>query len=149
MRRWYRGGMTAVVVVLGLAATAGLAACGSSSDSGGSGSSPSTPDAPEDLRTSDAAVAAGLKDITSIATRTANAVEAGDEAAKTLDEGIEPAWQPIEGTIKANDADIYIAFEDNFAVLADAVSSSDAVQAKNAANTIKSTADDYLADYPG
>ena len=70
-------------------------------------------------------------------------------SAKTLDEGIEPAWQPIEGTIKANDADIYIAFEDNFAVLADAVSSSDAVQAKNAANTIKSTADDYLADYPG
>ena len=49
---------------------------------------------------------------------------------KTLNDTIEPAWQPIEGTIKANDPDTYITFEDNFAVLGDAIDSDDAAKAQ-------------------
>jgi len=140
-----------LVLVAGL----GLAACGgddddSASGSGsGSGSGSASAVAPEDLRTSDAAVAAGLAQISATAARVATAVETGDDTASDLDETIEPKWQAIEGTIKENDADSYITFEDNFAVLSKAVKDEDGAQAKDAAQVIASTAEKYLAEHPG
>ena len=133
-------------VVMALVLGVGATACSSDKDEKDSSA---TTTAPESRRTSDAKVRAGLVKLNATAVAITASAAVDEERAQSLTKDIEPTWQPIEGTIKANDADIYIAFEDNFAVLADAVSSSDAVQAKNAANTIKSTADDYLADYPG
>jgi hypothetical protein len=144
--------MPSAVVVLVLTAGVALAACGSDDgDSSGSGSgSPSAPAAttPEDRRVSDARVAAGLAEITSISTRVADAVEAGDEDAADLNDSIEPEWQAIEGTIKANDEDVYITFEDTFALLGNAVDDDDAAAAKDAADTIGTAVDDYLAEHP-
>jgi len=145
MRSWVRSGILVPVLV----AAVGLAACGDDGDSSGSGPSKSSKVAPEDLRASDADVAAGLADIKDISTSVADAVEAGSGDAKKLDDGIEPAWQPIEGTIKANDTDTYITFEDNFAVLSNAADDDDAGKARDAADLINTTADDYLAAYPG
>ena len=105
-----------------------LAACGGDDDddASSSGSETSTTVAPEDLRASDADVAAGLAEIKATSAQIATTVEADAEQAGKLNDTIEPAWQPIEGTIKANDPDAYITFEDNFAALGDAVDSGDA-----------------------
>ena len=95
-------------------------------------------------------VAAGLATLKTTVTQTAAAVEAGSKnTAETLDAKIEPTWQPIEGTIKANDPDSYITIEDNFAVMSNAVKDMDADKAKQAADTISSTADAYLEKHPG
>ena len=146
MRRWVRSGVIVLVLTAGVA----LAACSDDGDSSGSGSA-SAPAAttPEDRRVSDARVAAGLAEIKNISTRTADAVEAGDDAASDLNDQIEPEWQAIEGTIKSNDQDVYLTFEDTFALLGNAVDDGDAAAAKDAADTINTAADDYLADYPG
>ena len=71
------------------------------------------------------------------------------EPAADLNDQIEPEWQAIEGTIKSNDQDVYLTFEDTFALLGNAVDDGDAAAAKDAADTIGTAADDYLADYPG
>jgi hypothetical protein len=95
-------------------------------------------------------VAAGLATLKTTVTQTAAAVEAGSKnTAETLDAKIEPTWQPIEGTIKANDPDSYITIEDNFAVMSNAVKDMDADKAKQAADTISVTADAYLEKHPG
>jgi hypothetical protein len=132
-----------------------LGACGGDDDDSGgsgsgSGSGSGTEVAPEDLRASDAEVAAGLATLKTTVTQTAAAVEAGSKnTAETLDAKIEPTWQPIEGTIKANDPDSYITIEDNFAVMSNAAKDMDADKAKQAADTISSTADAYLEKHPG
>jgi hypothetical protein len=152
VKHWVSSGVVAMAFVLTVGV--GLAACGgddddSSGSGSGSGSGIESSVAPEDLRASDADVAAGLADIKSIATRAAGAVEAGSPDATSLNDTIEAAWKPIEGTIKANDADAYIAFEDNFAVLGNAVDDEDATKAGDAAEIINTTADKYLAEHPG
>jgi hypothetical protein len=130
-----------------------LAACGGDDDDSsgsGSGSGSTTDAAPEDLRASDAEVAAGLATMTTTVHQRAAPVEAGSKnTAATLDAKIEPTWQPIEGTIKANDPDAYITFEDNFAVMSNAVKDTDADKANQAAAAISSTADAYLEKHPG
>ena len=62
---------------------------------------------------------------------------------------IEVLWQPIEGTILENDEDTYIAFEDNFALLGNAVEDGDADLAADADAAIAEAADAYLAEFPG
>jgi hypothetical protein len=146
--------LRAVVVgmVIPLLGSSVLAACGGDDDdpSGSGSGSDTSAQAPEDLRASDADVAAGLATLKTTATQAAAAVEAGsDNTAQTLDAKIEPTWQPIEGTIKANEPDSYITFEDNFAVMSNAVKDMDADRAKEAADTINSTADAYLEKHPG
>jgi hypothetical protein len=121
-------------------ALVGLAGC--SGSSGGSETSSTTSVAPEEKRTTAAAVATGIKGIDALA---AQIGAASADAGKTLSEGIEPLWQPIEGTVKANDADTYLAFEDNFALL----ESGDITKAKKGAAGVKAAAAGYLAKYPG
>jgi hypothetical protein len=135
-----------VVLAAGLMVT--LVACGSddsSSDEGGSSSGT----APEERRASDEEVAAGLTEIAAVADATAQAVADGADDAATLNEGIEAAWQPVEGTVLANDEDAYISFEDNFALLGGAVEDSDPAQADEANTAIAAAVEDYLAAYPG
>lgn len=124
------------------------AACGGDDDSSGSKAS-STTTAPEEARASDADVAAGLKTITGVGDQIAAAVKAGDSAtASDLVEKIEPAWSKIEGTIKANDEEVYLSFEDAFAAMGLAVKDSDSTKATAVAGDIHTAADAYLEAHP-
>jgi hypothetical protein len=134
----------AVAVVLAL--TVGGVACSSGGDkTKASGSS----SAPEDHRTSAAEVSAGLGKINSIAGQVALAASADAKAAKDLDAGIEPAWQAVEGTVRANDKDVYIRFEDDFAALTKAAAAGDGPRAQQASADIADAVKAYLAKFPG
>jgi len=105
--------------------------------------------APEDVRAPDAAVAAGLKQIQDITGQVAQSVGGDKSKAKELNEQIEPVWETIEGTVKANDSSSYITFEDSFAALEKAVNSGDAAKAQQAAATVGVAATAYLKNHPG
>jgi hypothetical protein len=142
--RCWRWGLTLVVV-----GAVGLVGC--SSDGGTSAESPSPPPAaaaPEDQRTTAAAVSEGMRKIDQIAKEIAESAGTDKARAASLAEQIEPAWQPIEGTVKSNDQDAYIAMEDNFAVLDKAAEAGDAAGAAKGAAAISTAVQAYLAKYP-
>jgi len=139
--------MRTIRIVL-LAAALGLTAVACGSSSGASDTSAETT-APEDARTDAAAVATGLADIGKTAAEVAAAAAIDKDKAVTLDEKIEPTWAKIEGTIKANDQDAYLAFEDAFATLADAAKAGDAAKAAGATGAIAKAITAYVAKYPG
>ena len=139
--------MKTTLAGVGLAAAlavTGLAGC--SSDTSSSGSSPSSDasssSAPEDMRTTDAAVATGLKAIDKLATKIAEAPAAQGQ---TLSDGIEPLWQPIEGTVQENSQETYDALEGAFTKL----ESGDVTQAQDGAREASDAIDAYLAEFPG
>ena len=137
----------AVMVTAGLA----LGACGS--DSGDSGSTPALSSsaattaaataAPEDTIAPDAAVATGLVKLKGVGATVAAASD-GDSA-KTAAEGLEPVWQPIEGTVKKNEPDLYLDIEDSF----QRMESGDLANAKKGAAAMQTAVDDYLAKHHG
>jgi hypothetical protein len=136
------------IMTMGLALGAG--ACSSNDNtSTAPNQSASASQAPEDVRAPDAAVATGLKQIQDITGQVAQSVASDKSKAKDLNEQIEPVWETIEGTVKANDSSSYITFEDSFAALEKAVDSGDAAKAQQAATTVASTATAYLQTYPG
>jgi hypothetical protein len=129
-----------------------LAACGDDDDSDATGSATDAGETttPEELRVSDAEAAAGLQQIDDLVGQVAERVADGDDdGAVEANDQIEPAWFSIEGTVKANDEDAYLAFEDSFAVLTRAMDEGDAEGAQGAADTVSETASSYLADHPG
>jgi hypothetical protein len=133
--------------VVGAAALLGLvagAACAGKNDKAGS-SSP----APEDRRAPAAAVATGLHQIDAIAKRIASLATTDQGTAKQLDGQIEPIWATIEGTVKANDKNAYLSFEDNFAMLEKAVKEANPTLARQGADAVSKAVTDYLAKYPG
>jgi hypothetical protein len=137
---------TAAVLALGLS----LAACGDDDDDAATEGSATEGTAPEDVRASDAEVATGLQQIDDLGDEVASAVADGDDdGAVEANEQIEPAWFGVEGTVKANDEDVYLTFEDNFATLGMAVDEGDAEGAQTAADTVSETVSAYLADHPG
>lgn len=114
----------------------------------GGGSSASTAPAAsastkaEDLRTDAAAVATGMKGLVDLAGK----IAAADGAqGKTLSDGIEPLWQPIEGTVQANDKATYDAFEAAWTKL----ESGDKTQAQEGAKAVADASAAYLAKFPG
>jgi hypothetical protein len=124
----------------------GGAAC-SSDDSTGGETDPSP--APEEVTTSAAAVATGLTAISGTVSDIADVAGTDQAAAEALVEEIEPVWEEIEGTVKANDPDAYVTFEDNFALIGTAVEEGDAQQAGSAATAVSDAVTAYLASYPG
>jgi hypothetical protein len=134
-----------LVVVLALAVLG--TACGDDDDDGGGATTTSV--APEDVQAPAAAVAAGLQKIDGIVQQAAAAVGTDQDAAKELSDQIEPIWFTIEGTVKANDQDVYLTFEDAFASLAGAAEKADTARATKAAADVKQAVTDYLAKYPG
>ncbi|MCA1707962.1 MAG: hypothetical protein LC808_33680 [Actinobacteria bacterium] len=108
-----------------------------------------TASAPEDKRATPAEVAAGLRRIDGIARDVA--AQAGVDKAKaaTTDAQIEAQWAAIEGTVKANDKNAYLGFEDNFALLQEAAKSGDAARAAEGSAGVSKGVTDYLASYPG
>ena len=131
-------------IATGLVAAAALVAlvgCGTSSTSDSTSASPSS-SKPEDQRTSDAAVAAGMNDINALAAEIAAAPAA---QGKTLSEGIEPLWQPIEGTVQENSQETYDAYEGAFTLL----ESGDVTKAQEGAKAVNEATEAYLAEFPG
>lgn len=85
--------------------------------------------------------------------RLANGIVASTGADNTRAENLagqmEPAWRPIEGTVKQNNPDAYLAMEDSFALLERAAQNGDRAAAGNGARSVTSTVQEYLARYPG
>jgi hypothetical protein len=148
------------IALAALAAGAALSACGGGDDGGASSSdaaatatatapasSATTEDesggdegSPESHIAPDAEVAAGLKQLKGVAA-TAAAAGGGDEAR----DAVEKVWQPIEGTVKKNEPDLYLEVEDSFEQL----SSGDAGAAKRGSQRLDRAIDAYLAKHPG
>ncbi|MEO7556229.1 MAG: hypothetical protein ABIV94_06455 [Acidimicrobiales bacterium] len=133
-------------LMLVIAAALGVAA-GCSSDANTSAAGSASSPAPEDQRASDTEVAKGLRQIDTIARDLAATTDKAK--AQQLDSGIEPVWKTIEGTVKANDADAYIAFEDAFALLGTAAADGDQAAAGGASASVTQTVATYLAAHPG
>ena len=95
------------------------------------------------------AVASGLQRIQDIAASSAKAVGKDDAKAEQLQAGIEPVWDKIESTVKANDSAAYAALEDNFTLLKIAAKGADASKAAAATDSLSTAAKDYLAKHPG
>lgn len=122
-----------------------LTGCGSSDDK--ATSSASSKPAPEQVTTSPEAVRTGLNKLVVIATGITAQISDKTKAADLV-EGIEPVWEKIEGTVKANSSDTYIALEDAFAVLENAAQKSDATKAKAGSDAVSKAVTAYLAKYP-
>ncbi len=133
-------------IVAGLVAAVALvslAGCSSSSTSEASAPAASaSAGKAEDLRTTDAAVAVGMKAIDALVAQIAAAPAA---EGKALSEGIEPLWQPIEGTVQENSQETYDAYEGGFTLL----ESGDATKAAEGAKAVTEATAAYLAKFPG
>ena len=78
-----------------------------------------------------------------VAARVAAAPD-GDES-KEAAEGLEEVWEPIEGTVKKNEPDLYLDIEDSF----QRMESGDLDNAKRGAQAMRQAVDAYLAKHPG
>jgi hypothetical protein len=135
-----------------LAASVALGACGGGDENDGAGASATTTAtststasstaAPEDHIAPDAQVATGLVSLKAVGAKAAAAAD-GD-AAKAAAEGLEPVWQPIEGTVKKNEPDLYLEVEDSFQRL----ESGNLANAKKGAQALNTAVDAYLAKHP-
>lgn len=76
---------------------------------------------------------------------TADIAAAPAAQGKTLSEGIEPLWKPIEGTVQANSQETYDAYEGGFTLL----ESGDVTKAQEGARAVDEATKAYLAQYPG
>jgi hypothetical protein len=97
-------------------------------------------DSPESHIAPDAEVTAGLKQLKGVAATVA-AAGGGDEAR----DAVEKVWQPIEGTVKRNEPDLYVDVEDSFELL----SSGGSADARRGAQRLDQAVDAYLAKHPG
>jgi hypothetical protein len=95
---------------------------------------------PESHIAPDAAVAAGLKRLKGVGATVATAGGGGDAR-----DAVEKVWQPIEGTVKRNEPDLYLDVEDSFELLANG----DTGDAKRGAQRLGQAVDAYLAKHPG
>jgi hypothetical protein len=98
---------------------------------------------PESHIAPDAEVTAGLGKLKGVGDTVAAAADGG--ASKAAAEGLEPVWQPIEGTVKKNEPDIYLDIEDSF----QRMEGGDLANAKKGAAAMQTAVDDYLAKHPG
>ncbi len=96
-----------------------------------------------------AEVATGLRNIDQIAKQVAESAGTDKAKAASLDGQIEPAWKPIEDTVKQNDQNTYLAMEDSFAVLEKAADDGDAPAAAKGSAAVSSAVQGYLAKYAG
>jgi len=111
-------------------------------DSASSGSSDDE-GSPESHIAPDAEVTAGLAALKTVGDKVASAP--GGAASKLASKGLEPVWQPIEGTVKKNEPDLYLDIEDSF----QRMESGDLANAKKGAQSMAAAVDAYLAKHPG
>jgi hypothetical protein len=137
-----------LAAALGLTALAGGACSASKSATPPPSQTPTSSQSPEEKRATAAEVATGLRTIDGTAKGVASKA-AGDKAgAQALDAQIEPVWQTVEGTVKANSQDGYATFENSFALLELAAKAGDAAMAATGSSAVSKAVADYLAKYP-
>ncbi len=115
---------------------------GADSASSGSGSGEDE-GSPESHIAPDAEVTAGLGKLKGVGD--AVAATGSGAASKAAAEGLEPIWQPIEGTVKKNEPNLYLDIEDSF----QRMESGDLDNAKKGAAALQTAVDAYLAKHPG
>jgi hypothetical protein len=76
------------------------------------------------------------------------------ESGKTTDktkalDAVEASWASYEGTIKQNEVELYLAFEDALAALQKAVKAGNTADISTAKTKFATTAQTYLAKHPG
>src|SRR5581483_10121037 len=95
-----------------------------------------------------AQVAEGLKTVQDIAADAAAAAGKDKATAVKIAAGIEAVWSKIEDTVRTNDKDAYITFEDSFDSLGAAAKAGDAKKAGQAAGVVAGAVKAYLAKFP-
>jgi hypothetical protein len=140
--RWRSASLMLVAISVG-----GLAGC--SSGGASAATSPTSAAAAPERSATAAEVAANMSKIEQVAKQVAKSAGTNKAEAASLDAQIEPLWKPIEGTVRLNDQDTYLAMEDGFAVLEKAADEGNAAAAAEGAAGITSAVQPYLAKYSG
>lgn len=141
-------GLRSASVVLGVALLVpALAAC-NDDDKSGVNAEVSASLAPEDVRASASEVAIGLGKIIALSAKVAATASTDKDTAKQAAADIEPIWYSVEGTVKENDSEAYLTFEDNFAILVNAAADGDSAKALTASSSVNATVKAYLLKHP-
>jgi hypothetical protein len=141
--RWRSASLMLVAISI-----VGLPSCSSGGGTSAATSPTSAAAAPERSATA-AEVATNMRRIEQIAQEIALSAGADKAKAAGLDAQLEPLWKPIEGTVRLNDQDTYLAMEDGFAALEKAADEGNAAAAAKGAAGIRSAVQAYLAKYSG
>ena len=137
-------------LILAVVGLTGLVGCSSGGDTSvAPATSAPASEAPQSQPASAADVATGLRKIDQLAKDIAASAGTDKTKATSLDSQVEPTWATIEDTVKQNDQNIYLAMEDNFAVLEKAADDGDAAAATKGSAAISSAVQAYLAKYSG
>ncbi len=127
----------------------GLASCSSSGGTSAAATSPTSAAAAPEPPATAADVATNMRKIDQVAKQIAESAGTDKAKAASLDGQLEPIWKRIEGTVKLNDQDTYLAMEDSFAVLEKAADEGNAATAAKGSTGITSAVQPYLAKYSG
>ena len=119
------------------------AACGD--DAGGSATTTAVA-SPEEHRATDAEVTAGLKALSPLEDAAIAAI--GSAGADAKYEAVFEQWEAVEGTVKANDADLYLSFEDELSNLKSAIAGQDSAKAQAAKTELAALTSQYLSAHP-
>jgi hypothetical protein len=133
------GVVAAAVAVVGLAV-------GCSDNGGGSKSTATT--RPEDRRVTDAEVTTGLGQLQTQVDQAATSAGTDAAAAKTQADTAFETWERIEGTIKNNEQDLYLRYEDALSDVRTGTRDGDAAKAQRGAQDIQAISAEYLANHP-
>jgi hypothetical protein len=125
------------------AVSVSLISCGDSKDDKSAATATTETAAPEDVLAPDAQVATGLTALKQVSVAISKVTDAA--ASKKASEGLEPVWQPVEGTVKKNEPDMYATIEEDLSLL----ESGDAAKTKTGAAEMGKTVDAYIAKHPG
>ena len=140
--RWSRSiSFAATALVLVGAATA----C--SSDDKKSTSTTVAATSPEEHQADDATVTAGLGRMVKTADTVAATVATGTKVTDAAEQ-LEADWSQVEGTVKTNEPDTYLAIEDAITSLDTAASDGDTATAAKAAASLSTAIAAYLAKHP-
>lgn len=143
--RWRSASLMLVAI-----SVVGLPSCSSGGGGGTSAATSPTSAAAAPERSATAAeVATNMRKIEQIAKQIAQSAGTNKAEAAGLDAQLEPLWKPIEGIVRLNDQDTYLAIEDGFAALEKAADEGNAAAAANGAAGITSAVQPYLAKYSG
>lgn len=145
-RRPSRGGLLAVAAVLAVAAmTAAGCGGGSGGDGGEKGTRTTTP---EERIVPDSQVTAGIATLEEQAGRVESLVATDPAAAEKVAADAQEHWLTFEGTVKKNETDMYLRFEDALSDLNLGAQKGSVEQVKRGATDLRQVAADYLAARP-
>jgi hypothetical protein len=132
----------------GVAAAVAVAALAVGCSDNGSGSSGTPTTRPEDRRVTNAEVTTGLAQLGTQVDQAASSAGSDAAAAKTQADTAVETWEGIEGTIKNNEQDLYLRFEDALSDVRTGARDGDAVKAQRGAEDVKAISGEYLTNHP-